>query len=401
MRGLQWMLALLVAFVACASAWTPEDHEIFRLRDELIASEGANVTFYSFLGVAPSASQEDIVKAHRARSRKMHPDKLVPTIIARREAPAKGDKGAKKGLSQKEKRAIERDATVRYARLQPVVEILKGPARVRYDHFLRNGFPIWRGTGYYYSRFRPGLASVLAGLFLVFGGAVHYGALYIGWKRHHDFVERYVAHARRTAWGNDSGIPGLDSLNGTGAVATPPPPPELEQDEGGAVALNRRQKRMQEKESKKKDTAKALKSARRSGISRPVESEPLGQAATGARKKVVAENGKVLIVDVEGNVFLEEQTDDGEIRELLVDPDEIEKPTIFHTAVFRVPVWIYSRTVGRALGSMSGVSANEQILENADIMVNDPSQHEQEVLDKATSINANAETRKRKTKAKK
>ena len=28
---------------------------------------------------------------------------------------------------------------------------------VRYDFFYKNGVPRWRGTGYYYSRFRPGL----------------------------------------------------------------------------------------------------------------------------------------------------------------------------------------------------------------------------------------------------
>ncbi len=27
----------------------------------------------------------------------------------------------------------------------------------RYDFFYKNGVPRWRGTGYYYSRFRPGL----------------------------------------------------------------------------------------------------------------------------------------------------------------------------------------------------------------------------------------------------
>lgn len=26
-----------------------------------------------------------------------------------------------------------------------------------YDFFYKNGVPKWRGTGYYYSRFRPGL----------------------------------------------------------------------------------------------------------------------------------------------------------------------------------------------------------------------------------------------------
>jgi hypothetical protein len=27
----------------------------------------------------------------------------------------------------------------------------------RYDFFYKNGVPKWRGTGYYYSRYRPGL----------------------------------------------------------------------------------------------------------------------------------------------------------------------------------------------------------------------------------------------------
>ena len=29
--------------------------------------------------------------------------------------------------------------------------------KIRYDFFYKNGLPKWRGTGYYYSRFRPGL----------------------------------------------------------------------------------------------------------------------------------------------------------------------------------------------------------------------------------------------------
>ncbi|KAG5458293.1 MAG: hypothetical protein BJ554DRAFT_1506, partial [Olpidium bornovanus] len=37
-------------------------------------------------------------------------------------------------------------------------------SRKRYDFFLQNGVPRWRGTGYYYRRHRPGLGSVLIGL---------------------------------------------------------------------------------------------------------------------------------------------------------------------------------------------------------------------------------------------
>jgi curved DNA-binding protein CbpA len=46
----------------------------------------------------------------------------------------------------------------RFARLGVVSSILrKKESRQRYDFFYKNGVPKWRGTGYYYSRFRPGL----------------------------------------------------------------------------------------------------------------------------------------------------------------------------------------------------------------------------------------------------
>jgi DnaJ homolog subfamily C member 1 len=46
----------------------------------------------------------------------------------------------------------------RFARLGVISTILrKKESRERYDFFYKNGVPKWRGTGYYYSRFRPGL----------------------------------------------------------------------------------------------------------------------------------------------------------------------------------------------------------------------------------------------------
>lgn len=36
------------------------------------------------------------------------------------------------------------------------MEVLNGRTP-RYDHFYKNGVPRWRGTGYYYSRWRPGM----------------------------------------------------------------------------------------------------------------------------------------------------------------------------------------------------------------------------------------------------
>ena len=323
------LVLLLTPLLACA--WSADDHEIFRINDELQQLEGSNVTFYSFLGVARTASLDEINKAYRTKSRQLHPDRAIPKLRSKLDAQKakankkQGGKGKNyTSLTQKEQKQITREANERYARLPVITAILRDHRRDRYDYFLRNGFPRWRGTGYYYARFRPGIGSVLTGLALVFGGGMHYGAMYIGWKRHREFVERYISHAKRTAWGNENGIPGLsEALNGSpgmGDMSTPPP--ELEQPDNSQ--LNRKQKRMQEKESRKEATKKAAKTARTSGISKPVDGEPLGQNPQGARKKVVAENGKVLIVDVEGNVFLEETTEDGQTQELLLDVSFLE-----------------------------------------------------------------------------
>lgn len=266
-----------------------------------------------------------------------------------------------KGPSKREVDAAVKDANTRSARLNLVANVLKGPSRERYDHFLKNGFPLWKGTGYYYDRFRPGLGSVLLGLFLVFGGAAHYGALYLGWKRQREFVDRYVRQARRAAWGDElgvRGIPGVDS------VSAPGPAPRSETPETGAVAMNRRQKRMMDKENRKEKKAgrangRGVGSASASGTSTPVE-QPVA-VSTGDRKRVVAENGKVLIVDSIGNVFLEEESEDGEKQEFLLDIDEIQRPSMRDTVVFKLPLWAYRKTVGRVLGSSQVEEGEEDV----------------------------------------
>ena len=266
-----------------------------------------------------------------------------------------------KGPSKREVDAAIKDANTRSARLNLVANVLKGPSRERYDHFLKNGFPLWKGTGYYYDRFRPGLGSVLLGLFLVFGGAAHYGALYLGWKRQREFVDRYIRQARRAAWGDElgvRGIPGVDS------VSAPAPAPRSETPEAGAVAMNRRQKRMMDKENRKEKKAgrangRGVGSASASGTSTPVE-QPVAMS-TGERKRVVAENGKVLIVDSIGNVFLEEESEDGEKQEFLLDIDEIQRPSMRDTVVFKLPLWAYRKTVGRVLGSSQVEEGEEDV----------------------------------------
>lgn len=372
MRLLFRAALLLACLATLASAWTKEDHEIFRLKDEVQASEGPNATFYSFIGVKPSANNDEINKAYRKLSRTLHPDKARSNWIAAYNAPksTKTKSGAKptthvtknKKPSQSEIKSFMKTASARFERLSLVINVLRGPERSRYDHFLHNGFPAWRGTGYYYERFRPGLGSVLLGLFVFVGGGVHYGALYMGWIRQREFVERYVKHARRMAWGDDSNlanIPGLGGSAGQSSASTPRQQTPSDNDE--SMQWNRKQKRAMEREKKKgggngsangnsnsnsNKNPRAAEKARTEGVSTPIEAE-LTSGPVGAKKRTVAENGKILIVDSVGNVFLEDETEEGDTHEFLLDPNEIPRPTLADTFLYRFPRFVYNKSMGR------------------------------------------------------
>jgi len=349
--------------------------------------------YLDFLGIKPSASQDELNKAYRKRSRTVHPDKAKQSLIAARaketQKPLLGGKSKKPGVhvnkapTESEIQKAVKIAGERYARLGVIAEILKGSGRERYDHFLSNGFPKWRGTGYYYARFRPGLGSVLVGLFAFGGGLVHYGAMYVSWKRQREFVERYIRHARRTAWGDDSGIkgiPGVDSI--TGVTATPTA--SFAQEDGAAV-LNRRQKRLQEKEAKK--DSKKGKPSRNGGANTPLESEPEASSTPqGTKKRVQAENGKVLIVDSVGNVFLEEEDENGEKGQYLLDPEEIPKPTIRRTVLFQAPLWVYSTIRGRIFGKPAEGESAE---------VEDDTENESDLTSEEKSSSVKGSSRKR------
>jgi len=178
-------LSLLLAFWAFLTtsvlAWEKEDHEIFDLVSELENAEGKGTTFYSFLDVPPTASHADISKAFRKKSIQLHPDKN-PGV---------------KGVHE------------RFARLSVIADILKGEgSRKRYDFFYKNGVPRWRGTDYYYSRFRPGLGAVLS--FLVFlTSLLQYMVQRINFKKDLARIELILRRARKAAWG-----PKLIPVNG-------------------------------------------------------------------------------------------------------------------------------------------------------------------------------------------
>ncbi|ROV94617.1 hypothetical protein VPNG_09182 [Cytospora leucostoma] len=362
-------LGLLALLTPLTAAWSKEDREIFRLRDELATYEGPDVTFYDFLGVKPSASQDDISKAYRKKSRSLHPDKVKQQLTAER---AKAKKNKKPGVTvakaptQSEVNAAIKAASDRQTRLSIVANILKGPGRARYDHFISNGFPVWKGTNYFYERYRPGLGTVMVGVFIALGGGAHYLALYMGWKRQREFVERYIKFARHAAWGDNLGIPAVENI-GVGTAA-PPPAPEEQQPER-ALPTNRKMRRMQEREAKREASQEGSKRVSRKAAPRAASASgaatptPAAGGPQGAKKRVVAENGKVLVVDSLGDVYLEQEDEEGNVEAFLLDPNEIHKPTIRDTALTRLPVWFYGRTVGRLFPKKNDGDDYEEIEE--------------------------------------
>ncbi|KIY74026.1 DnaJ-domain-containing protein [Cylindrobasidium torrendii FP15055 ss-10] len=164
---------LLAVLATVALAWEKEDHELFDLVEAIEASEGKGTTFYSWLNVPSTATTQEIAKAYRKLSMQLHPDK-----------------------NPNDSKIHER-----FARLGVVSTILrKDESRKRYDFFYKNGVPKWRGTGYYYSRFRPGLGSVSVFLVLLTSG-LQYIVQSMNYKRDLARIERISQDARLAAWG--------------------------------------------------------------------------------------------------------------------------------------------------------------------------------------------------------
>ncbi|KAF4963097.1 hypothetical protein FSARC_8852 [Fusarium sarcochroum] len=339
-------VGLLALFSPLAAAWSKEDREIFRIRDEISKYEtDPAATFYDILGVPPSASLDDVTKAYRKQTRSLHPDKVKQQMRSKASKDKKAGANVKPPTNAEIKTAVKKAGEAQ-ARLSLIANILRGPERDRYDHFLSNGFPLWKGTDYYYNRYRPGLGTVIVGLFLVVGGGFHYLTLYMSWKRQKEFVERYIKFARDTAWGNGLNIPSVDA-----APAPPPAPspaPASDDEEAPPLPQNRRERRMYEKAAKR-DGGRPAKKTRRPQASSGTATPTPAAGPTGARKRVVAENGKILVVDSLGDVYLEGEDDEGEVHEFLLDPNEIVKPSFTDTAVVRAPIWLFNITAGRFL----------------------------------------------------
>ncbi|KAF3940198.1 hypothetical protein ABW19_dt0204194 [Dactylella cylindrospora] len=301
-----------------------------------------------FLGAeSPYATQDELNKAYRKTSRQIHPDKFVPPSKLKKKAAKPTYYPPKSTYVPQTRKAADE----RFARLGLVANILRGPERERYDHFLRNGFPMWRGTGYYYTRFRPGLGSVLLGLWIVLAGGAHYLIMMMNYKQQRRFMEGYIEDARKAAWGNSSlsASLGIDSLTEGG---TPPPAPQG----------NRKQRR-------------AAKAAGNSGTATPTSEKPQHVA----KRKVTSENGKVFMVTSLGDVSLVEEDEDGVTQEYLLDVEEIPKAEWKKTAMVTVPVSLWGWISAKAgLGGKEGV---KELIKQEDITIDDGATFD-EILEK-------------------
>ncbi|KAK0523464.1 hypothetical protein OC835_006253 [Tilletia horrida] len=149
-------LCVLLTTVAASTNWDKDDQEIFSLQAALQKAEGPDANFYKVLGVSRSASHKDIIKAYRKKSLELHPDKQGST----------------------------QQAAERFERLGLINKIMRDDRRKRYDHFLTYGFPKYNPSagGWVYSRFRPGLVSVIVLLVLLSCGAQAL-VIHLNWKR--------------------------------------------------------------------------------------------------------------------------------------------------------------------------------------------------------------------------
>ena len=105
------------------------DHQIFDLVDKL----GSEFNFYSVLDLETTATPAEIQKAYRKKALALHPDKNDTA-----------------------------EAAKLYKVLTQISVILKDEnSKNRYDSHLKKGFPSWRGSGYYYSKYKPGFGTAL------------------------------------------------------------------------------------------------------------------------------------------------------------------------------------------------------------------------------------------------
>lgn len=185
-----FILLLLVSLVGFTSAtgFSVQDYEIFRLNDKIVKEFGKGTSFYNVLELPKGSKStiEEINKAYRRLSRRVHPDKF-----------------SRKPRSERKK------AEETFQRLSVIGNILRDKRlKKRYDFFYAKGFPKWKKTGYYYTKYRPGLLLAFFFVFIIIG-IFHYVVLTISRKQDFKRVLSFKQEIKKQAWGN-SMIPPSD-----------------------------------------------------------------------------------------------------------------------------------------------------------------------------------------------
>ncbi|KAH9819481.1 hypothetical protein DFH28DRAFT_956176 [Melampsora americana] len=153
--------------------WDTDDHEIFDLVSALETSEGKGTTFYTFLNITKSATLPEINKAARKRSLELHPDKN-PNV---------------------------KNIEARFARLGVITSILRDEEkRERYNFFHDHGVPKWKGTGYMYSRWQPGLGFAILFVLSV-TTLMHYGIQHVHYRSELNRIRKFQIAAKQAAYG--------------------------------------------------------------------------------------------------------------------------------------------------------------------------------------------------------
>ncbi|KTW28965.1 hypothetical protein T552_01595 [Pneumocystis carinii B80] len=178
------MYIVFLIYSACIlkinAQWSNIDYEIFDIVSSLEETEGKGTTFYSFLDLkkGPDSRIDEINKAYRQKALELHPDKIK-------------DKKFYK-ISQE-----------RFSKLGLIANILRnGESKERYDFFYKNGFPKWKGSGYYYSRYKPSFKFVLIILLIIFS-SFQYVASKLNATRSRNRIKYYISSAIYAARGHN------------------------------------------------------------------------------------------------------------------------------------------------------------------------------------------------------
>jgi hypothetical protein len=150
------LIIFLFLLVRSDRATDDKDYEIWEVMDSMLEAFGSGKSWYEILDVEENVDDKTIARQYRKLSLIYHPDKN------------ENDPNAEK----------------RFSALANAATILKdSKLREKYDHWLRNGIPFFRGRGYYFRK-SENLSIAAATLIVLFAfSLMQYVALYVRYRQ--------------------------------------------------------------------------------------------------------------------------------------------------------------------------------------------------------------------------